>query len=135
MPIFVELLEEQRLVYVRGTGVLTLADNLYVFQKLLADPRFRPGFSQLADFRDVADAELGEKELREIVANEQAHLGFLEGARIALVAPADFAFGLARMWEILAERMPFEAGVFRSLDEAVAWLGLAPEDLPASCPR
>ena len=135
MPIAYDVVESKRLVYVRASGALTLADNLDTFEALLADPRFEAGFSQLADFRDVTEAHLGESEVREIVAAEAEVLDLLRGARFALVAPQDFAFGLGRMWEMLAERMPFEGRVFRTLDEAVAWLGLSEGDLPASCPR
>ena len=134
MPITLDVVDSKRFVYARATGVLTLADNLGAFQALSADPRFEAGFSQLCDFRDVTEAHLGESEVREIVAAEEGSLDFLTGARIALVAPEDFSFGLARMWEILADRMPFETHVFRSLGEAIAWLGLTERDLPPSCP-
>jgi hypothetical protein len=134
MPIALDVVENKRFVYVRATGVLTLTDNLDAFQALLADPRFKAGFSQLCDYRDVTDAHLGGSEMREIVAAEQGSLDLLTGARIALVAPEDFSFGLGRMWEILADRMPFETYVFRSLGEATAWLGLTESDLPPSCP-
>ena len=45
------------------------------------------------------------------------------GARWALVAPADVAFGLARMFEILTADMQVEVMAFRSEEEALAWLG------------
>jgi len=134
VPISLDVVDSKRFVYARATGVLTLVDNISAFLALSVDPRFEAGFSQLCDFRDVTEARLGESEIREFVAVEQGRLDLLSGARIALVAPEAFAFGLARMWEILADRMPFETHVFRSLDEALAWLGLTQSDLPPSCP-
>ena len=38
-----------------------------------------------------------------------------------LVAPADVAFGLARMWEILAEGIGWQTQVFREPAAAEAW--------------
>jgi hypothetical protein len=134
VPITLDVVDSKRFVYARATGVLTLADNLSAFYALSVDPRFEFGFSQLCDFRGITEARLGESELREFVTLEQSSLDLLSGARIALVAPEAFSFGLARMWEILADGMPFETHVFRSLPEAVAWLGLSESDLPPSCP-
>lgn len=49
--------------------------------------------------------------------------------RVAIVASADFTFGMARMFEALAESAGVDTTyrVFRDMAEARAWLGLAPE--------
>ncbi len=47
-------------------------------------------------------------------------------AKIAIVAPNDFTYGLARMYETfrhLNERSKREVRVFRSMQDALAWLG------------
>ena len=41
---------------------------------------------------------------------------------LAIVTDSDFAFGMARMYQILTEPLPVQIGVFRTLDEATAWL-------------
>ena len=38
------------------------------------------------------------------------------------MAPADNPFGLARMYEALSARVPWEFRVFRDEDSALAWL-------------
>src|SRR5262245_22008286 len=42
--------------------------------------------------------------------------------RTAIVAPADVSYGLARMYEAYQEPTAGELRVFRSLDDALAWL-------------
>ena len=46
------------------------------------------------------------------------------GGKTAVVATEDLTFGLSRVYEMLkdAEQLPFQTGVFRSMDEARAWL-------------
>jgi hypothetical protein len=48
--------------------------------------------------------------------------------RVAVVAPKDLSFGLARMYDAFADSIPWNFVVFRAMDAALAWLGL-PEDL------
>jgi hypothetical protein len=41
---------------------------------------------------------------------------------VAIVAPSDLAFGIARMWEAFAEVTRWNTHVFRSRAEADPWL-------------
>jgi hypothetical protein len=53
--------------------------------------------------------------------------------RIAVVAAQDVGYGLARMWETLAEPRPVQTAVFRSRAMALAWLaaaGISEAELP-----
>jgi hypothetical protein len=49
--------------------------------------------------------------------------------RRALVAPAAAGYGLARMYETLADSFGQEIRVFRALAEACAWLDVPPEGI------
>jgi hypothetical protein len=52
---------------------------------------------------------------------------------VAVVAPRDVDYGLARMWQTLAERRPIDAAVFRTRALALAWLatrGIPAAELP-----
>ena len=69
-------------------------------------------------------SELTSDHLRQIisVAKQYAHLR--ERGKTALYATVPLGFGIARMYEILAEanQVPIPNRVFRSIDEAMAWL-------------
>ena len=41
---------------------------------------------------------------------------------LGIVTDSDLVFGMARMYQILCERLACQIGVFRELDEALAWL-------------
>jgi hypothetical protein len=49
----------------------------------------------------------------------------LASGKFAIVAPRDFLFGMARMYEILRSDSPVEVHVFRDRQEALLWLGIA----------
>jgi len=44
------------------------------------------------------------------------------GVLCAVAAPRDLGFGLARMWQVLAEKTKWETMVLRSRAEAEAWI-------------
>jgi len=48
--------------------------------------------------------------------------------KVAVLAPGDVSFGLARMCEAFSDGAPWKFEVFRSADAALAWLGVT-EDL------
>ena len=51
--------------------------------------------------------------------------------KVAIVAPNDLVFGLARMYEVFSEleKVPWDLVVFRAVDAALAWLGLSDDFL------
>ncbi len=53
---------------------------------------------------------------------QRAPLVFKPGARAAIVAPTDLAFGLARMWEVYMRGSGLTTSVFRSLSNATIWV-------------
>lgn len=53
-----------------------------------------------------------------------------QGGKNAIVAPDHLAFGLSRIYETVTDLLdqPFETRVFRSREEACAWLGIVDSD-------
>jgi len=111
------------LVLSRAWDVLSGADLSRHARTLASDPGFKPDFNQLCDFRDVTEVRADAAAIRELAALNP----FGAGARRALVVSSDVVFGMARMYQILTETSPDEFEVFRDLDEALKWLGVADE--------
>jgi hypothetical protein len=61
-----------------------------------------------------------------MVAVDAEHAGMLTAYKLAIVAPQDLTFGMARMYQLFTERDAHQVGVFRTVTEAEAWLGIAP---------
>jgi hypothetical protein len=72
------------------------------------------------DFSDVTAVYVTVDGVRTMVALNP----WGRGSRRAAIAPSDLAFGLARMYEALAQLEHGEFQVFRTMNEGMGWLGL-----------
>lgn len=121
MPTDYTLDPARTLVRSRAWGVLTDEESRQHYLTLKDDPAFRSDFRQLCDLRGVTSLEASSETLRAL-ARESI---FAPGTRRAFVAEEDEHFGLARMLQVFCDIEGSEVGVFRSLQDAEAWLGLA----------
>jgi hypothetical protein len=119
MPVFYKIDKERRIVLSSGSGVLTLADAKAHQQRLSNDPDFDPCFSQIADFTQFSQFDLSSEDIRQMAEMSL----FSPQSRRAFIVPNDFAFGLARMFQILRD-IAGEQGIHvcRSLEEALDWV-------------
>jgi hypothetical protein len=119
MPVFYKIDKERRVVLSSGSGTLTIADAKVHQQRLASDPDFDPSFSQIADFTQFTQFDLSSEDIRQMAERSL----FSPESRRAFIVPNDFAFGLARMFEILRD-LAGEKGirVCRSLEEALDWV-------------
>jgi hypothetical protein len=117
----------RRLVYSRASGVLTVTDVMQGRDVLTRMPFFDPSFDHLMDLRVVDVSQLSANDLRIIAASSV----LTATARRAIVAAADGTFGLSRMYQILREAAGGRETrrVFRTLEDALRWLGREGLDL------
>jgi hypothetical protein len=111
-------------VLTTATGTLTDGDILAHKKALLEDASVHPGMAKLSDVRGVNELAVTPDGIRMFTSFDQSND---EGAgRLAIVASEDFTFGTARMYQMRGE--DGKVGVFRSVEEARAWLGLPSAD-------
>ena len=101
--------------------MLTNRELLAHVRALAVDRRFARNFNQLADLRDVTDLQVTAATIREMVKLNP----FGTSARRALVVTSDVVFGMARMYQILLEESSYKFEIFREVDQAFQWLGIA----------
>jgi hypothetical protein len=86
------------------------------------------GYDELIDMTQVEDIALpSTQRVRELARLSAEMDARSTTSRFAIVAPSEFAFGLGRLYEIfrsLDDRSTKQVGVFRSLDEALAFLDI-----------
>ena len=117
MPATYHLDAERRLVVLTLAGVVTGAELDAVRARIREDPGFDPSFSVLADASALNPAALSGQVVRARAAAPPPGR-----MRVAIVAPADAVFGIARMYQMMAEGSGNPIGVFRTTGEAMAWL-------------
>ena len=119
------------IVFSRGWGYLTDGEILEHARRLAADPRFASRFSQVTDFRDLSELRVTAKGVQRVSESNP----FRRDARRAFVVASNEAFGMVRMFEQFADAEPGQFAVFRTLEPAMAWVGLEPSSCwPAAAP-
>jgi len=137
MPITYRVDHDAHVVIAVGHGVVTDAD-VFGYQLEVGAAKELVGYDELIDMTRVTEiATPSSTRVREL-----AELGARMDprdtkTRFAIVAPTDVAFGLGRMFQTYREldrRSNKEVGVFRTMEEALAFLGvsrpLTPPELP-----
>ena len=135
MPIAYRIDRDKRLVVARGYGLFTPGDVFDYQTTAWSDPGLA-GYDELIDMTHVADVSLPSAQRIQELASVAARMDVADApSRFAIVAPTDLSFGLGRMFKVYREadeRGTKQVGVFRTLDEALLFLGLpqAPEFPP-----
>jgi hypothetical protein len=122
VPIAYRIDPEGRRILTHAWGVLTDADILAHKTRLLQDAEFDPGMPQLSDISAIERLEVTSAGVRAMVEHDAANAHRRAGHRMALVVPKSEAFGMARMYELVSGRVDNSVGVFRTREEAEAWL-------------
>ena len=94
---------------------------------LQAHPDLDKARGGLLDLTRVADIALTRAGIEELVAAALRGGSALKGFRMAIVAPDDIGFGMARMYELRRD----DGGanrVFRNIEEAQEWLASPADD-------
>jgi hypothetical protein len=138
MPITYRVDDETRVIVVAGYGVLADAE-IFGFQREINRRPEIAGYDQLIDMSRVAEFAVPSSDrVRDLAAlaavmNVEAPVA----ARMGIYAPSDIGFGLGRMFQTYREldpRTTTQVGVFRTMDEALAFVGLdhplAPPEIP-----
>lgn len=108
----------------RYSGVITEAELLSTYAALMTAPDYDPTLDDLVDLRAVERLEVSPSAMRQLITIVQPIDALAIPTRTAIVAPTDVVFGMSRMYEMLrGDDVPEEIRVFRSLEEATAWLG------------
>ncbi len=133
MPLTYRIDTEHHVVMATATGILSI-DDLFEYQRDAWAQNEVRGFDELVDMRNVdlvnppPTAHL--RGFTEFAASMDESIG---ESRLAIVAKGDLDFGLARMFQAFRELNPKSkkiVQVFRSLSDALAFLGLSDADYP-----
>lgn len=117
----IEIESDRGLVVTVYEGVVTSGDLALVLESYARHPDFRPEYAALVDLTRVERADFDVARVLQVGEASP----YAAGSRLAVVAPGDVSYGLARAFQMTVEERGREARVFRSRTEAEAWLGIA----------
>lgn len=129
IPAFYSTWCDPGLLVTQYRGHMRPDDVLGTLLRYLEDPDFDPAHAHLVDLQQTTELDFDFGRMMRLVSRlEPYYARRSEGARTAILAPRDVAFGIARMYQsLLGDRPQFEIGVFRDRDAAAAFLGLSPD--------
>ncbi|MBN2416215.1 hypothetical protein JXO52_10255 [bacterium] len=129
MPITCTFRPDCKLAVFSHIGDVPDDEFLMSYKRYIESPDFKKGWNLLIDLRRTTSTARGSDALRKMADFIKAQLaGIMVKPKVAVLAPTDLSFGLARMYEVFSDEIIWDFTVFRSLDAALAWVG-APEDL------
>ena len=122
MPFFNKFLEDGKGLLQYGSGVVVIAEVLRCNQELVDSPDKTAGLTYgIVDLTEVTNLEINSTDIR-AAANVGKQVILAPGAKVAIIAPSDYAFGISRMWEVFVEPAGWRTKVFREKDGAIAWV-------------
>lgn len=125
MPIVYRIDHDARVVLAAGHGVFTTED-VFGYQKTVWSRPDVQGYDELIDMSAVTEMPTATTDRIKKLATLSATMDHPTApSRFAVVASADIAYGLGRMFQAyrgLHPKSTKEVGVFRSMEEALAFL-------------
>jgi hypothetical protein len=127
MPYSTEVIENGKGILHIGTGMVTGGDLMSSASTVfdLIKQGLRPEYG-LTDLSDVTDFAVSAGEIEKNAELNSTIARHLPSIRLAIVAPADNIYGMARMWQAHTDRTGWTSRVFRTKAEALAWLKQEP---------
>ena len=129
MPVSYLIDARNRIVFSRAWGVLSDHEIIAHADTLKSDPNFDRGLRQVGSFLSVSAILLTSAAIRAVAQDNP----FPRDARRAFAVPSDEAYGLARMFCLYMDADPKQFEIFRALEPAMEWVGLA-ESWPSAPP-
>ena len=109
-------------VVVRGMGKVTDDDVRRTAMVLYDVAALASEMAVLVDLRAVTHCTVSSDTIRALATLHCQPDTQIGPTRVAIVAPADLAYGLSRMYATLVEGSAIEVEVFRDIDTGHAWL-------------
>ncbi|MBN1832414.1 MAG: hypothetical protein JW896_09910 [Deltaproteobacteria bacterium] len=129
MPITYRTYPEHNLVIIKHEGRIDDDEFLAFYKGLYQGDTSIASMNHLVDLREADSNPRSPDVLHQFASFMKSSFeGLTTHPKVAVVAPKDLSFGLARMYEAFADSVPWDFVVFRDIDSALTWLGL-PKDL------
>ena len=123
MPAHVKVDVKNGIVYSSFEGALNDNDILAHRDVLKSHPDFNPQFSEIVDFTGVTQLRVTVGLINSMARSDSL---YSHKSRHAVVAPHDLTYGVARMYQMLAQDKRPNVAVVRNMAEARRFVGIEP---------
>ena len=129
MPIEYRVDHQRQVVFAEAHGPLT-SEDFFDYQADLGSHPELVAYNELVDMTDAVLSPTEPVRLDDLAVLSARTDPPAYVSRLAIVAPGDLTFGMARRYQTYRELTPGSTkavGVFRTRQEALQWLGLSDE--------
>lgn len=121
-----EIFPKWQLKYVHISDAIELNELLELAKIYFEDPKFDPSVRFFVDLRNLTSSTARFRDVAWLYSYYRRRRGRFDGPiDVAIVAPSDFAFGLAHMFFALADKdKVMRLRIFAQTFDAIAWLKL-----------
>jgi hypothetical protein len=135
VPLEYRIDRERRIVFATASARLS-DEEVFAYQREVWAGGELSGHDEVVDLSQVEDLVVSSKDrIRELAELASAQDVSGMKSRLAIVAPRDLTYGFARMFETyrgMGQGGQKTVSVFRSMGEALAWLGVPAADRAGS---
>ncbi len=119
----IEIDKDKKLAQVKAGGKVDALEIKEIFIETVAHKDWKAGFDMLCDYRNIDDFDVSTEDIDDFTEWLISIDELIGDGRCAVVASKDAVYGMSRMWEIISSDRPQEICIFRTREDAVAWLG------------
>ena len=116
---------EHRVTVFVHRGIVPDDEFLQYYRSFYSDSSYDKSFDLLIDLRGTQSGARSPEALKKFAAFAQLQVPKVEPEpKVAVIAPKDMSFGLARMFEAYSDLVPFDFSVLRDSEKAIEWLNV-----------
>ena len=123
MPYSTEVIDGGRGILHIGSGIVSGEEILSSAQRILK--MVKEGLSPeyaLTDLSKVTEFKISADEVSRNAEINITISRYAPSVRVAIIAPSDHVYGIARMWQVYSKETGWASEVFRDAEEANEWL-------------
>lgn len=125
-----KIISDKNLLWYKPTGIMRGKVIMAYIKGVLEDPDYQAGLLEFIDLSGVSEWQLSLAEIEHVTHFDSIDMSPIKKiAKTGIYAPTDIAFGMARMYQSLAERYHAHICISKQMQEVVRYLGFSMEDL------
>lgn len=123
MPFNFKIEPEFNLVILKHIGTISDDEFLSYYKSLFNNDSFDPSMNLIIDLENTDSSTRSSEVLYQLAGIFRHKFSQTKTyPKIAIIAPKDLSFGLARTYEAFIDKVPVKFNVFREKEKAYAWL-------------
>ncbi|MDH3416499.1 MAG: hypothetical protein OEM64_09350 [Gammaproteobacteria bacterium] len=112
-------------VFTTASEVLTENELLEHKRKMISDPKFRPGYVELSDVREISDVKISSSGIERFVEQDASDAELLKDYKLAIVVSGALEYGMGVMYQMMSSEHRRSVRIFRDLGLAKEWLQIS----------